>query len=770
MLGQLKHWLKSVKHYDAAQLQLAQLEALLRASPDFYAGWIAPDPKQKDNDNKFVLIAPALANFLSLRNLTHPLQIEQAFTIGDAAMFHGFIERLENENLGFECDVALNDDLTFCSVRGQKLSLPIGKDKNADFYLLWIRDTTARVAEKRHTQKNNDLIRANADKLQILVDLFPRPLWLRDTDMTLQWCNRAYAAALDMSVNDALENRTELFVTANDRSGHELAERAFRAGKPLSEIKPTVINGERRLMEITEWPLSSMPLIAGFALDQTQLDELQIDLKRHVKAHAAVLQNMATAIAIFSADTRLRFFNHAFQLLMELDERWLTTEPTMNEILEALRDRRKLPEQSDFPKFKKSWLRFFTDLIKPHEELLHLPDGSALRMMAVPHPMGGLLFTFEDVTDRYTMESSYNTLIAVQRATLNNLGEAIALFGADGQLKLWNPSFQSIWQFSDSQLANHPHITALTNIYHAYFEADNWSAAKHALVDQVLTHDFTTTRLTRKDGKEFDISIVPLPDGAALCRMMDVTDSGLVEAAIHEKTAALEAADRLKNDFLVNVSYQLRTPLNTIMGFSELINAEDVGKINARQKDYLSNILTAAHQLQTLVDDILDLASIEAGFMTLNRNLIDVHKLLNQVYSLSIDWTRKSSLHLDVQCPAGIRQVDADETRLKQVLLALVHNAVKWTPEKGGILLSAENSPDNPKQILITVSDTGSGITAAEQTKLFGAFESGNKRDQKSGAGLGLALVKKIITLHGGDVSIESHQDWGTKVTIALPC
>ena len=745
-------------------LQNAQLQLILSSASDFHAGW---------NDSGLIILSPGLGDYLSLKTLHHPLDIEASLTISDAAAFHTLIERLLQDGVGFDMTAALADDLTFCSIKGAKIT----QDNLPPFYILWIRDTTQTILDRRALEKNCGMIESERDRLQVLFDLFPRPLWLRDADMALQWCNQAYARSLEMTVQDAVQNHAELFVTKQDRTGHELAEKAHRSGKPQTELRPIVIKGERRLMEITEWPLQTIaaapvsvsanaPMIAGFAFDQTRLDQAQAELNRHIKATEAVLQNMTTAIAVFSPDTRLRFFNHAYQLLMELDERWLSTEPTMNEILEALRDRRKLPEQSDFPRFKKNWLRFFNDLVKPHDELLHLPNGSALRMVVVPHPLGGLLFTFEDVTDRFTLEASYNTLIEVQRTTLNHLNEAVALFGADGRLRLWNPPFEAMWKWTPDQLANQPHITRLQETMRGFFSDADWSVAKNILVDKILQHNFGLVRVIRNDSRQYDVSVVPLPDGAVLCRFVDVTDSEMVEEALRDKTSALEAADRLKSDFLVNVSYQLRTPLNSIMGFAELLRELDSGKLNDRQLDYVGSVLTAAQHLQKLIDDILELASLEAGFLTLQLKEFSLCGMLNDVGDVSMDWVRKNNVNLHVEC-AEMAPVFADETRLKQAVLNLIGNAIKWTGT-GGMIRVAAYEKDS-KTIIIAVQDTGAGIAQADQNKLLMPFYSGQKRDRKSGAGLGLALVNKIMAHHGGSVNVTSAQGKGTIVTLELP-
>jgi PAS domain-containing protein len=207
-----------------------------------------------------------------------------------------------------------------------------------------------------------------------------------------------------------LTGAVELLGKAKAEAGRAIAARATASSAPETASHHVVVEGSRRLLEIGEHPAGDGTLI-GLAVDRTVAEELEAELRRHVGAHDAVLENLGSAIAIFGPDFKLRFFNGSYAHLWGLDEDFLRTEPELGDILEALRESRRLPEQSNFPEFKREWLRGLETLIDPMEELLHLPDGSTLRSVAIPHPFGGVLLTYEDVTDRLSLESSYNTLI-----------------------------------------------------------------------------------------------------------------------------------------------------------------------------------------------------------------------------------------------------------------------------------------------------------------------------------------------------------------------
>ena len=147
----------------------------------------------------------------------------------------------------------------------------------------------------------------------------------------------------------------------------------------------------------------------GIAIDRTEQEELQAQIERHVAAHAGVLENLGTAIAIFGTDTRLSFFNAAYSRLWHLDADWLAGRPSYAQILDALRERRRLPEVTDFRAYKAEEHKRFTALLEPYEDLLHLPDERTLRRSIAPHPFGGLIIAYEDVTDALALERSLAT-------------------------------------------------------------------------------------------------------------------------------------------------------------------------------------------------------------------------------------------------------------------------------------------------------------------------------------------------------------------------
>jgi signal transduction histidine kinase len=716
----------------------AQLAAVLAGGPPLCL-WRA-----SSLDDRPAVHSPGLPERLGLAAIPDGESIAGALPLALADRFRAGFAALRRDGAAFRIEVG---------------EMALSGRRRVGWDILELEDLAAYNRERRRAEiaeRAIDRATAEAGRLQRMFDRLPVLVWLRRQDLALQWCNRTYAEALDIGREAALETGAEL------TGGRALAERVRAAGQGLAESRRVVIGNNRHVLEVTEVPMAEEALQLGFAIDRTREEEVRADLTRHISAHAAVLEHMGSAIAIYGPDRRLQFYNQAYARLWGLDESWLATHPGFGEVLEELRTRRRLPEYANFPQFKRENLALFQQLIEPREDLMHLPDGTTLRLLVAPHAFGGLMFVLEDVTTTLALESSYNILMAVQQETLDNLAEGIAVFGSDGRLKLSNPAYARMWRLHPEDLVNEPHISELLDKVRTLLDhGQDWAAVKDEIVAATLERLTRNGRIERTDGSVLDFANVPLPDGAVLATCLDVTDSVRVEQALRAKNAALAEADRLRTEFLANVSYHLRTPLNSIMGFAEMLAGQYFGNLNERQLEYSRNVLASGEYLLSMINDILDLATIEAGYMTLERRPVDVAAVLAGVMSLAQDWTAKQGLRLDLECPAGIGTLQADEKRLKQALFNLVSIAIRQSPPKRTITLAARRDGG---EIVFTVRNTGAGL-AVPRTR-----RPGSARDAAAeGTDLALTLVKSFIELHGGRVAIERQGEQGIGIHCILP-
>jgi len=434
----------------------------------------------------------------------------------DAARISAAVEDLKRTGTGFSAAVSAPGGAAY-EIEGCRAS-------NGDS-VMWL----AEVSALRRAEAARGTAVAEAAGLRAMIDALPMPLWRRDRSLRVIDCNAAYAAALDLPREAVLAQAAEL-APESERDRTLALARAAVAGTAERERCHVVIAGSRRLLELSEAPDGSRGTI-GFAIDLTDLESAEGELARHVNAHGQVLESIQAAVAIYGADKRLSFFNAAFVRLWGIEEEWLVGEPSLDELLERLRERRRVPEYADFRAFKRQQLDMFTSLIEPQTELMHRPDDRTLSVSVSPHPLGGLIFVYEDVTDRLVLERSYNTLIEVQRETLDNLFEGVAVFGSDGRLKLHNPAYRTIWGLTEADLAGEPHVGDIVEKIRGFYEdGGDGPALRDQIIAEVTAQTHLSGALDRRDGSVLQRAIVPLPDGNVLLTYLDVTDTAASSA------------------------------------------------------------------------------------------------------------------------------------------------------------------------------------------------------------------------------------------------
>ena len=759
--------LKRFSGSNSCAQEKAQIKAMLSAVPGEYCGWI---------DKDTVLYSDGCAQLLGCESIQALTDVQECLDPSDSAALEGMFERLQNHGIQFTLSAKTQKGNKVLRITGSRGTHTSNDEK---IEVLWLEDITSEAQAREKLQQQTKEKEGELKEFQSLMDQLPRPLWLRNDKQIITWVNDTYADFLGKSKKEIIADQREIFGALRRKKnapkdeiqpGRPMAAEALKRGEAIQTRVHNTVKGGRMLLNITEVPMKGRKQTLGIALNVTREEDLENELKRYLSSTKELMEQLRSAIAIYDSNERLEFYNSAFAQLWHLEDKWLNKGPKLGDIMEKLRETRRLPEQADFRKFKQSWRDMFTRLIEPYEDMLYLPDGSALRILIVPHSMGGLMMTFEDVTSRLELESSYNTLIAVQKETLDNLGEAVSVYGGDGRLKLWNPAFARLWNLNPEVLDGEPHITKIVDKTKTFFCDTEWLKQREKLIAKGLDRIMHDGRLSRADGSLLDYTTVPLPDGGILTTYSDVTDTVRVENALREKNAALEEAERLKLDFLANVSYQLRTPLNAIMGFNEILDQEFFGQLNERQKQYTHDIGEASNRLLDLINDILDLSSLEAGYMTLQHEDVKIYPMLQGVIDLVSDWGRKKQIEITMKCAKNIGTVIMDERRIQQVLINLIRNAINFTPSGGKITLQAKKSK---KGMTFSVIDTGIGIEQEDRKRIFEPFERAHSGMPAShaerGAGLGLSLVKNIISLHGGEIDLESELGVGTTVSIFLP-
>ncbi|HKR88294.1 MAG TPA: ATP-binding protein, partial [Phenylobacterium sp.] len=533
-------------------------------------------------------------------------------------------------------------------------------------------------------------------------------------------------------------------------------------GQPRAMVRWVTAGGRRRAYLVTAKPLDGGG-VGVWTEDVTELEELREQLKRNIDAHDETLNHIAEAVAVFGQGKRLIFYNTAFAELWGLEDAWLDEQPSHSEVLDRLRQRRRLPETADYAKWKAAELDRYEQLAAGPDDLWSLPDGRTLKVVRQPHPMGGILLLFSDITGELKMKAQYNALIQVQQATLDKLSDAVAVFGSDGRLRLHNEAFARFWQISPQQLESAGDFEGVVDLcVPKLHDMGFWRELKGRVGDP----DPSARAPISGEAKTSDSRIVayqsrPLPDGATLIAFTDVTDAKKLESALAAREAALAEAERLKRDFVGNVSYELRTPLTTIIGYSELLERSGEA-LSERGRSHAGAVKAAATQLARSIDDVLDMAQIDADEMALDLEDVRVAELLQAVAGRWRAEAETTRIALVVESPEDVGVIRGDTRRLSQILDHLVENALGQTPPDGTVTIAARRALG---EIQLQVSDSGRGIPFHVQAHIFDRFVG----RERGGPGLGLALVKALTELHGGWVALESEPGAGATFTCHLP-
>ncbi len=632
--------------------------------------------------------------------------------------------------------------------------------KTASHVILRFMSLSENLRTQTRLKLENQRLAVDYDTMLGLIEALRMPFWLRAADGKLKWVNKAYAEAVDASsVDDALLHGREFLgtITRESMAGCHEKHRIF------DQRVSTVVGGDRRMFSVTDYAGGEGS--AGLAMDVSAIETIREEYERTVRSHADTLDQLTTAVAIFDTQEKLRFFNQAFQKLWNLDVTFLESAPDNALLLDRLRSEGKIAEQPEWRRWKENLLSAYRSVDSP-EHWWHLPDGRTLRVVANPHPSGGVTWIFENLTEKMNLESRYNTAVRVQGETLDNLAEGVAVFGPDGRIRLSNPAFAALWTLPSDIVAQKTHVAAIQAWCDALALDSPWMGFTAAVTGFDDERRDQHGKVELKNGKTLRYTVNHLPNGQVMMTFVDVTDSVNVERALLDKNDALQRADRLKNDFVQHVSYELRSPLTNIIGFTELLSLPATGPLATRQREYLDHISTSSAVLLTVVNDILDLATVDAGIMELELSEVRIEQTVAAAAELIADRLQEHSIALDVDITQAPRAFHGDETRIRQILYNLLSNAVNYAPEASTIVMRCREVRDG---VEFSVHDDGPGMPPEILDTVFRRFEPRVNGGRRRGAGLGLSIVKSFVELHGGSVRIETGIGIGTTVVCLFP-
>ena len=685
---QHQYWKSAERARDGAQRTQDMFAASLDTAPEGYLAWFYPAPGMANGGLVQEQCSRRLSVLLDLlrgRETTFA-EVLDGFESSAQDVLREAVLRLKDEGVGFRLSLSHIATNRRIEARGVRAYSEDG-DILAD--VVWMSDVTeSAVAVEALTEETASLKR-EAALMKVALDSIDAPVWVRDDDLSLIYCNRAYVTAVDgKSAADVVARGREIAPRVTVREARALAAAARAAVEIRKASFHMVLDGSRRLMEVMEAPMQSaasevsapasktdVPLLsdgsgrltAGMAYDITRQEELETRLRREAAAQADVLERLGTAIAVFGPDMRLAFHNAAFTKLWNLDSVWLSEAPGYAAVLDSMRNQRRLPEVADYPAFRDKELARFNSLLEPLEDVMHLPDGATLRRTLAPHPMGGLLMTYEDVTDKLALERSYNTLIAVQRETIDNLEEAVAVFGADGRLRLANPAFAEMWELNVVALQEGPPLASVIDAFKELFD-DEVVFTRHrttllAALNPEQQRATQQGRVVRSRGSILEFVAVPLPDGGVLYCYNDVSAPERAVQNMRTKAETMAASERLKSGIATRFFAAFSDELEKL---SELADG--------KAKD--SPLAGLARALAEITSDAEDLMSANPAGQALRLDAVDIAILTERLNRLLSPTAKQKDVALTVTGATQAGWIVADESRLKLALFLLTSAAI----------------------------------------------------------------------------------------------
>ncbi len=730
----------------ALQAEADRYRALLFAEPQILISWAAGDNRPQISGDTSLLMPPD--------SQSHPPQRILAFGTWlapePALQMDHAVDALREAGEGFLLNLTTSNGHAI-----EAIGRAIGGQA-----IVRIRELSSLRKELAETHLGYKALSEETEMLRGFAAAAPWPIWGKRAKGGLSYANAAYARATDAtSVAAALDRDLEL-LDSGDRND---MDRALNGKTAFTARLPIVVGGERRFYDVHALNVGDGRI--GIAIDASEATALSAALVRMAEAHRRTLDQLSSGVAVFDGQRRLAFYNDSYRRLWDLDRTFLDGNPDDSSVLDRLRAARKLPEQPDFRAWKTKLHEAYR-AVEPEKETWYLPDGRTVSVVTTPNPEGGVTYLFDDVTESLALARRFDGLIRVQRETLDNLAEAVAVFGSNGRAQLFNPAFAKMWKLSPEALGAQPHIETVEGWCKPLFDdATIWRTLREAIT-AIENRVEVPLKLERKDGSVLDCMTMPLPDGATMLTFQDITDTENVERALRERNEALETADQMKVDFVHHVSYELRSPLTTIIGFAHFLSDPVTGPLMPKQAEYLGYITTSTNALLAIINNILDLATIDAGAMSLSLGSIDIRKAIKAAAEGIQDRLATDRIQLQVDIDPEIGDFVGDERRVVQVLYNLLANAVGFSPPDATIGLRARRTEHS---VVFSVTDSGPGIPPDVKDKVFDWFESHSNGSRHRGAGLGLSLVRSFVELHGGKVRVDSIVGRGTTVTCDFP-
>lgn len=495
----------------------------LYASHDGYFAFIYPD--EKVNDPRRTITERCSRRLAVILGLEKGVQstfedVLKHFYKDDVKKINKYVGLLKEEGVAFEDHFLQKTANRYIRLEGVRIN---GTDGNIYCDMIWFRDVSFATNRIKSLEEAKTAGEKKLLVLQDLLDNLPFAVWLRDHLLNIVYCNKKFAEFIpDKSKEEIMTEHLEITGTNGESISKTLAARVHNTNRLGKTPAGVVVKGQRIAMEAFEIPFYAEQNLektysAGCLININELDQLRRNLKRHQDAQLEILGTLGTAFAVFDQNMTLNFYNQSFTKLWQLDASLLDDKPGYTAFLDMIREKRLLPEVPDYKAFKQNELKAFTQIIGPVNDLMHLPNGKTLRRMRAPYPMGGIVFAYEDISDRLAATSAYNALMSVQNEILSGLFDAVLIFGANGRLIFFNDAYVRLWNADKNFLAGEPSFDEVLDSQSRFLAQDeDWETLKKGIRDNILDMTSKTMIMQRLHAENLKLGVTHLSDGSLM--------------------------------------------------------------------------------------------------------------------------------------------------------------------------------------------------------------------------------------------------------------
>jgi len=628
------------------------------------------------------------------------------------------------------------------------------------------------ITERTHAE---DALRENQALLKAFLDNAAAPMFVKDVDHRYLLVNKAYAENRGTSPEAMIGKTSHDFFDADQAAAFDTTDKEVMESRERvqTEVRVTQADGAVRDLLVSRFPVLAddgvLIAIGSVSTDITERKKAEKALAEQTELLNLTMENMGQGITMYDADWTLVTYNDRYREQFELPEELFRKGESFDNIVGATMRRDEGENRNDV--FKK--VRDPRRMTEVWERDMVRENGRAINILSIPVPSGGFVVTTTDITERKQAEEQLTEKEAQLRVILDNVPGGIRYVDRDKRYVFFNKQYSELYEFPDG-LLKVGEFNRVENLYQAE-RGDLGDGNTESLTDDWLaelpveTEPQSWERAIR-GGKTLQVNTAPTPAGGVVNIVSDITERKQTEELLKKAKDQAEELSRSKSEFIAVVSHEVRTPMNGVLGMARLLVDTE---LDTKQREFAETIVRSGESLLAILNDLLDISKLEAGKLEIEAIPLDPHRLVSDAIAVMKVRADEKALQLRQEVADDVAPaLRGDSHRLRQIMVNLLSNAIKFT-EAGDVTvrMACHHREDSRLDLVITVADTGVGISAEAQTKLFSPYTQGSVEVARKygGTGLGLAICRRLAVLMEGELTLESTRGKGSCFTLRVP-